>query len=323
MLLLESPKFRQIVRVVAWVTVFAFTWEQVVFADGGNIFSRKYQEKRTRIQVKSEILNLQTVNRPSNDDIGNDKILGKLDETIRRANELQELINGQGGVSGDSQKILSQPQVLERMLQLLAQISFYLSSLLSLLGHITIPNTKNSNPREIIVNLIENVNLIKDSLTTIADNNNTQRLPSTVDINSLRESLSKLATDLSFLKEIIAQNQAEVKKDDTKKGTLPIIKKGQSPFLLTHPSGISIPADAGSIEGVYEPIKNGDSPKKMGQSPFLIHIQDAHANYGAQKNEARIIEHIITHYKEIASPLTPTLSPKGRGIKGEGVRNDT
>ena len=61
--------------------------------------------------------------------------------------------------------------------------------------------------------------------------------------------------------------------------------------LIKHPSGISIPADAGSIEGVYG--SEIASSRFAGLAMTVIHVQDAHANYTAQKNEARIIEHLI------------------------------
>jgi len=46
MIMLENPKFRLLVKVVAIVTVFTFAWEQVVFADGGNVLSRHLRIKQ-------------------------------------------------------------------------------------------------------------------------------------------------------------------------------------------------------------------------------------------------------------------------------------
>lgn len=52
------------------------------------------------------------------------------------------------------------------------------------------------------------------------------------------------------------------------------------------PSLISIPSEFGTVKETYK----GTNGK------LIVHIQDAHTNYDAQKNEAGIIEHLINNY---------------------------
>lgn len=51
-------------------------------------------------------------------------------------------------------------------------------------------------------------------------------------------------------------------------------------------TNISLPPEWGSVSEVY----------KGSSDNVIVHIQDAHTNYDAQKNTARIIEHLITQY---------------------------
>ncbi|PIV39031.1 MAG: hypothetical protein COS29_04790, partial [Candidatus Omnitrophica bacterium CG02_land_8_20_14_3_00__42_8] len=58
MILLENRQFKMLVKVVAIVTVFTFTFEQVVFADGGSLFSDKLRVKQpTQSKFAGEIAN--------------------------------------------------------------------------------------------------------------------------------------------------------------------------------------------------------------------------------------------------------------------------
>ncbi len=133
-----------------------------------------------------------------------------------RKNNTTKEISGQSGVSGNSQKSLSLLQVPRKISQLLQWTSFYLSSG-SLLGHTNIPNTNNAKPPRIIDILIAKVKLIKDSLITIADSNNTHILPRTSAINSLRESFSNFIIEFSSLANNVAHRLIFVKKEYTRR----------------------------------------------------------------------------------------------------------
>jgi len=53
------------------------------------------------------------------------------------------------------------------------------------------------------------------------------------------------------------------------------------------PAIVTIPSEFGTVKETYK----GTNGK------LIVHIQDAHTNYNAQKNEAGIIEHLINNYK--------------------------
>jgi len=129
--------------------------------------------------------------------------------TTGQKNNTTRKVIGRGGVSDNNQKSLSRLQVPQKILQLLQWTSFYLSSE-SLLGHINIPNTNNAKPPRIIDVLIVKLKLIKDSLITIADNNNTHILPKTSSINSLRESFSNFIIELFSSAQILPQTYKNV-----------------------------------------------------------------------------------------------------------------
>ena len=103
---------------------------------------------------------------------------------------MKRLLNGDGLYG--SPDILSQQKVKAPISQLMSELSFQSSSLSSsLLGKIATANTKNMTPAQMIPNLIDELNLMKTSLSAPADSNSIERLAQDVAMKRLLESLNK------------------------------------------------------------------------------------------------------------------------------------
>ncbi|MBI4398693.1 MAG: hypothetical protein HY586_06170, partial [Candidatus Omnitrophica bacterium] len=89
------------------------------------------------------------------------------------------------------------------------------------------------------------------------------------------------ATSFFFLANTLAYGQA------------PFSIMAGTPAVAAHPvfGGIHIPQEFGSIEE-----QSFAGLPEDPHHPFIIHIQDAHANYAAQKNTAAILEYLKKNY---------------------------
>ncbi len=80
---------------------------------------------------------------------------------------------------------------------------------------------------------------------------------------------------------------------------------------------VSALAGAGKIR-LAEPISLTPLTVSSGASPVIIHIQDAHANYSAQKNIAQVIEKITGEFRKAAAVSGRPLDTLQIGIAVEG-----